>query len=212
MSEFTPSENQIKMKSGVKREFYIKIAIEVSSVVLAVLLALGVDEWRENRKNEKLAKQAEYNIKKEIKVNIKRLEYISANYRKDIIIVDSLLNVCQNSKGEISLPVNNFTLISNTVWETVKSTKTINHIELNTVLFYSTFYQLFDIYNQEKNLYLYKKSDKKDKYPIHEAIDKLQEHKKMYQHLNRTSKQIIDFYEVYKEQLQIEENGDIVIE
>lgn len=135
MSEFTPSENQIKTKSGVKREFYIKIAIEVYSVVLAVLLALGVDEWRENRKNEKLAKQAEYNIKKEIKVNIKRLEDISANYRKDIIIVDSLLNVCQNSKGEISLPVNSFTLISNTVWETVKSTKTINHIELNTVLF-----------------------------------------------------------------------------
>ena len=36
-------------KSSIKKEFYVKIIIEVLSVVFAVLLALGVDEWRDNK-------------------------------------------------------------------------------------------------------------------------------------------------------------------
>ncbi len=51
-----------------------KIAIEFISVVFAVLLALGLNHWRENTLNEQLAEDSYQRIKKEINDNVLELD------------------------------------------------------------------------------------------------------------------------------------------
>ena len=55
------------------------LALEVFSIVLGVLLALGLSEWADDRENHRLAKSALLNISKEISSNLETLTLIHEN-------------------------------------------------------------------------------------------------------------------------------------
>ena len=54
--------------------FFRKMALEVPPVVLAVLLAFGINSWWQNSKQEQLVQSATRNIQTEIQFNLARLE------------------------------------------------------------------------------------------------------------------------------------------
>ena len=60
-------------RSGL-RDKLPELLIEAGSVAFAVLLALFVDQWRENRSNIQLAERAEESIMAEVRNNLERLE------------------------------------------------------------------------------------------------------------------------------------------
>jgi len=62
-----------------------ELILEAAFVVFAVLLALGVDEWRENRTNQKLADRTRDNIIEEIHANY--FESISTRSLHDSLLV-----------------------------------------------------------------------------------------------------------------------------
>ena len=63
------------------------VVIEAVSIVLAVLLALGVDEWREGRSQQKQAESALVNIAEEIRANQKTLKQIHENNVETIKLI-----------------------------------------------------------------------------------------------------------------------------
>lgn len=196
-----------KPKKSSKRDFYVKIFIEILSVVFAVLLALGVDEWRDNRKNESRALKAEYNIKDEIELNIERLNNVIVENKSRIVQIDSLIKVYQDQPKlkDIDLPNMIFSLISTAAWQSVKTTETINHIKFDKVLFYSTFYDLFDIYKKKLDGFLYQNDFKLDNWNSEQAISELKRMKMIYEEVSSTAEQIDTFYKENSENLKMNE-------
>ena len=193
--------------NGIKKEFYIKIAVEILSVVFAVLLALGVDEWRETKKNEALALQAEINLKDEIDLNIERLRVMISENKERVILIDSLIghyNAQPKLRG-IELPALTFSLLSTAAWQSVKTTKAINHIKFDMVLFYSAFYDLFDIHKKKMEGYLYDNEIRIEKWNSKHAVLELMKRRKIYENFNSTAAQIERFYEGNKDNLKVEE-------
>lgn len=190
-------------KSRNRRDFYIKIIVEVFSVVFAVLLALGVDEWKDNKKKEDLAHQVEINIKDEIKLNIERLREMLAENELRIKKVDSLITTyqAQPKLKEIDLPGMTFTLISAAAWQSAKSTVAINYIKFDNVLFYSSFYDLFAIYRKKLDGFMYSKDIRIEKWNSKDAVMELRRMKKIYEEVSSTAKQIEAFYISNKDNL-----------
>ncbi len=71
-----------------------KIAIEFISVVFAVLLALGLNHWRENTLNEQLAKDSYERIQREIDDNIAELD-------SSLVEFDRYIEEIQNEKLQL---------------------------------------------------------------------------------------------------------------
>ena len=161
-----------------------------------MLLALGVDEWRDNRKNESRALKAERNIKDEIDLNIERLNNVIRENEGRINQIDSLVSFYKDQPNlkDIELPGMIFSLISTAAWQSVKTTETINYIKFDKVLFYSTFYDLFDIYKKKLDGFIYQNDFKLDNWNSRQAISELKRMKKIYEEVSSTAKQIDTFY------------------
>ena len=69
-------------KEPVKKFSISKILLEMFSVVFAIILALGVNEWRESAANKKLARGALIKIENEIKSNRDIVKKMLAHNRK----------------------------------------------------------------------------------------------------------------------------------
>ena len=80
-------------KPGNRKLFFGTLFIEMISIVLAVLLALAVGEWRENRANAQLARETLNRITAELKLNAAELETI---IKKHQAIHDSLKGILDN--------------------------------------------------------------------------------------------------------------------
>ena len=99
-----------------------ELILEAAFVVFAVLLALGVDEWRENRTNQKLADRTRDNIIEEIHANY--LELISTRSLHDSLLVqleNDLIDLENNSIIEIDVGFS-VSLLSSAAWHTAQMT------------------------------------------------------------------------------------------
>lgn len=123
-----------------KTETFRKILIEVVSVVFAVLLALGLNHWREDLGEKKLAQQAFKNIVIEIKSNIRSLEDEEEDYQNQI---DALLEQRKlletGEKKGFSFGYNH-PVLSNSAWTIANSTGAIKDMDLDVVLELSELY------------------------------------------------------------------------
>ena len=122
------------------------VAIEAASIVLAVLIALAVDEGRENRSQQQQAYAALMNISIELKDNQKVLKLIHENNIETVrVIVEG-----QKSTGESeSDEERNFIpglQLRETAWETMLSTGVSGYVDYETILELSATYALQRVY------------------------------------------------------------------
>lgn len=121
------------LKSGV---------IEVLSIVLGVLVALGANEWNENRIHRARADEAVSNIARELVQNQKLLDTV---HRINSNIVTSILS--QNATTEDT----QFTpglQVQNTAWNTMIATGVAEHIEYKVLHSISAAYSFQQIYRE----------------------------------------------------------------
>ncbi|MEQ9299124.1 MAG: hypothetical protein RIF33_11190 [Cyclobacteriaceae bacterium] len=82
-----------------------KIAVEFISVVFAVLLALGLNHWRENKINEQLAADSYQRIQREVQDNIAELDSSLIEFDRfieEIKAEQSLLDSLGDNYKEVS--------------------------------------------------------------------------------------------------------------
>ena len=118
------------------------IFIEVVSIVLGVLLALAVNEWRSQRAHDSEAESALQNIKNEVISNQKTLEAIHKN---NVSTVESMTENRDGNEDRKFIPG---LQLKSSAWETLLSTGTSNYVDYETILILSDTYSLQEIYTK----------------------------------------------------------------
>ena len=127
------------------RSSSVMLMIQILSIIFSILLALGLNDWKESRNNKQLALTTLRNLKDELGNNRKAIE---AALRDQRIFMRSLENgVSQLNSGKekaLALPEINLPDVLTTAWETALVTKAMVYIDYDVIL------KLSEIYLQQK--------------------------------------------------------------
>jgi hypothetical protein len=128
-----------------------RVVFESALITVSILLALGLDEWRENREAEEMIKQAMSNFVSEIRQNKSRIdddtpftkglhEVIGQRYRDgDITSMSEFIAIVDSYR-----PV----ALQSAAWETAVATGSLARMDYNLVLALSLTYNMQDRYMQ----------------------------------------------------------------
>ena len=120
--------------------FLTKIALEMISIIAAVLIALAVNEWNMGRNNQNNARAALVKIASELEQNIRLLEKAHVNNQQ---IIDNIGKPDQSGEFQPVLH------IQQTAWQTALSTGAAEHIDYEVLYVIS---QAYAIQEMHKNL------------------------------------------------------------
>ncbi|MDN5202095.1 hypothetical protein QQ008_11995 [Fulvivirgaceae bacterium BMA10] len=133
----------------LNKRFLIKLVAEVATVVFAVLLALGLNSWKENKANRDEAAKALDNIVREVEANLKSLKSnIAVNDEKlpELkIMEDSLENHDKVDSYGVGYDQ---TFLNEAAWNAANATGSIKHFDYETIHELSEIYQLQTFYSR----------------------------------------------------------------
>jgi len=117
-----------------------KYAFEMISIVLGVLVALGVDEWNEDRQNTTRAESAISNIQKELQNNQKILEILHPQNLASLKILQEKVD------DDTSLQILPGLQLQKTAWETMQNSGVSAFVEYEKLFEIAQIYSIQDIY------------------------------------------------------------------
>jgi len=120
------------------------LVLEVFSIVLGVLLALGLSEWADDRQNQTLANSALLNIYREIGSNLETLKIIHEN---NVQTVDAIGRQPTPESDRSRSIIPGFQL-RETAWEGLLATGLSGHVDYDTLLTLSQLYSIQRVYKQ----------------------------------------------------------------
>ena len=132
------------MKSFNSSTSIQKILIEFFSIVVGVLFALGVNQWRENISNEERAQTALINIKNEIETNQKTLKYIFENNKSTIDLINKKEKMQDDSNATYIPAIQ----LQETAWNTMLNTDVSSHIDYEVLMKLSSTYSIQEVYKR----------------------------------------------------------------
>jgi hypothetical protein len=128
-----------------------RVLFESALITLSILLALGLDEWRENRQNEEMIEQAMYNFLSEIRQNKIRVDD-AAPFNRGLSRVLSQRQAAGdiNSVSEFVDMLESYSpaVLQSTAWETALATGSLANMDYNLVAALSLTYSLQGRYQQ----------------------------------------------------------------
>ena len=128
-----------------RRDWSIQtLAIEILSIIVAVMLALGLSEWNDERKHQAQAEVALRNILIEVRSNLKLLTFIDDNNTAAI----EAMSEEQSSESDKDRNFIPGLQLRETAWDTLLSTGLSNYVSYDTILLLSEMYSIQGIYKQ----------------------------------------------------------------
>jgi hypothetical protein len=125
------------------RRTLARAGLEVFTIVLGVLLALGVSEWQEDRNTLERTEAALRNVHNELASNLELLEYVHSNNAELIIkLTENSDAVGQDSQFLPALQ------ISDSAWQTLGTTGLSGRIDIDLMVSLSQTYSLIDVYRR----------------------------------------------------------------
>ncbi len=125
--------------------FFRKMALEVPPVVLAVLLAFGINSWWQNSKQEQLTRIARENIVREIQINAGVLENnIQGNQRRIVEIRKSIQQLTEDPTDTADMAVRGMQLytLTEAAWESAGLSGSLSNLDQNFMMTASKLYRL----------------------------------------------------------------------
>lgn len=121
-----------------------ELLVEALSVVFAVLAALAVDEWREDRQNAELASRALDAIVAEVEQNQAELDGARP---ANLALLERLAEAARDTvlPDELDLEFD-YSLVSSSAWETAQVTRATHFMELYDVQRLARLYDLQGLY------------------------------------------------------------------
>ena len=139
------TEHSLDAPSSDRPAFSVqRILLEAISIVFAVLLALGVDEWRDTRQLEEKAKRAHDHVVEEIRSNKK---FLTLLHQRNSATVEFIMND-PDSKRDTSLTFTPGLQLKNTAWITAQNSGLLSSLDYAVVLQLSDIYALQGIYRE----------------------------------------------------------------
>lgn len=128
------------MLSSTKRFAWLQLAFEAVLIVLSVLLALAVNEWRQDRKDQALAQRALETLRREMQANQEEVKQKLAYHKEAYERVND-----QPEQGGISLRA---AFLRNTAWGTVQATGAATHLDYEVAAVASAIHGMQQKYEQ----------------------------------------------------------------
>ena len=120
-----------------------RVALEVFSIVLGVLAALGVSEWQETRAIDQRTQAALGNIRTELTQNLKLLTIVHDNNEA---LIEQLADTASSPDVDSQfLPA---LQISDAAWEMLRTTGLAGYVDLDLIMQLSETYALIDVYRR----------------------------------------------------------------
>lgn len=127
-----------------------RAAFEFMSIVVAVILAMTLTEWRQDYLNRKLAKKSFSNIVEEIKENLEELRGDSARIAQDLkFMSDWVKNKAKGEPSEGFQANFRFSILSNAAYEVAKVNESPTHFTNEQNMDIAGIYALQDLYNEK---------------------------------------------------------------
>lgn len=120
-----------------------RIALEVFSIVLGVLLALAVSEWAEQRNNQARAGVALANVRAELQSNLDLLNII---YPNNLKVVEDLASEPQSDSENANVIPG--VQLRSSAWQTLGTTGLSNYLDYELLIGLSQLYSIIDVYRQ----------------------------------------------------------------
>ena len=118
--------------------------MEVFSIVLGVLLALGLSEWAEEREHRALARSALVNISQEINSNLEMLTLIHNNNTRTIEVLKITSETGDREQRSFIPGLQ----LQETAWEAFLASGLSSYVDYNTLLALSSMYSMQRVYKQ----------------------------------------------------------------
>ena len=137
-------ENTREVKHNAAPPFWKKMALEVPPVVLAVLMAFGINSWWQGVKEERKADLAVESIIAEIKENDATLERNIALNEAEIEGISAKIQSIENGEGDsvdAQGPVHIFAL-TEAAWQTASTSSVFQNIDKNLIMDAAEIYNL----------------------------------------------------------------------
>ncbi len=129
------------MKTGAK-----KVVFEFLSIVIAVVLAMGLTEWRQDILNHRQAEESYKNVLKEIQSNYRNLRPDSVAMAKTIRDMTTWLETSPDQRDTVEDFSYELKLLSKSAWEVAKMNQSLTFIDNQSVLEVSIVYEFHDLY------------------------------------------------------------------
>jgi hypothetical protein len=151
----SPPPSPPAQQQGARRlgTHLVTIAAQVVSVVFAVLVALAVDEWWEERENMELGRRGVAAIAAEVRGNITQLEEDTAKINHVLARTDSALRLIQRGATDVDLNIDYpLALLSSAAWQTAQTTRAVHFVDIEQVIRIARVYdvQAFLLRNQDR--------------------------------------------------------------
>lgn len=126
-----------------------ELLVEAFSVMLAVLVALAVDEWRQSRADEELAALARASILDEARGNLEEIRSTRADH---VAVLEALAGeVATLAGGADSAEIGfNFALLSSAAWQTAQVTRATQFLDFDWVRRIARLYHLQELYDDRQ--------------------------------------------------------------
>jgi len=125
-----------------------KATFEFLSIVVAVVLAMGLTEWRQDYLNERLAQKSFANIVEEIQENLEELRADSSRIAKDMDFMQNWVrNRVQGNESEGFEANFRFSLLSKAAFDVAKVNLSLTHLTNEQNIDIAGVYALQDFYS-----------------------------------------------------------------
>jgi hypothetical protein len=130
------------------------ILLESFFIVVALLLALALDQWSDEQKGLELAKSAKTAIYAELANNKKKLEDKRIAHKEILKVINLYINqwdAIESSSKNLEFEYT-MVLISNSAWNSAKMTEVVQSFSFKEITSFSQIYQMQALYlsNQDK--------------------------------------------------------------
>ncbi len=130
------------------------ILLESFFIVAALLLALALDQWRDEQKGLELAKNAKVAIYAELSDNLKKLKEKRTDHEKILKTLKLFIGKQkEDNKDDIALEFGySMVLLSDSAWISAQMTQVVQSFSFKEITSFSQVYQMHELYleNQDK--------------------------------------------------------------
>ncbi len=187
-----------------KKIRFSKLLFEFISVSFAVLLALFVNQWREDRNNNRLAEQAIFNIKEEFTENTELMSELIPNHKLLLSQLNEFSEIEGNETSiKKSIETLDISLINSSAWEMAKVTNVVFYINFDDVNNLAKVYNLQSYYESIVKQYILSNSIK---YQKSEAINQLENTKQFLSYIIPLEEDLQQYYDLMLTEILITKN------
>ncbi|GEM_PF-3154450 len=125
-----------------------EIILQVVVVVISILLALAVDEWRDNKQQQELADRAQKGVIEELKANQKELAGTLATNDSIFQLLVPFLQGKQKFDGGVPFSA---AQLSSAAWHMAQGTQALHRIDFNRLLLFARTHELQSVYGTSQS-------------------------------------------------------------